>query len=70
LVMKIDASDDGFRLRELLARFGDSRADPRVPALARELAARHTLDQLEAMAAGQRDAVRALFERVLGRAGI
>ena len=70
LVMKIDAPDDGVRLRELLARFGDSPADPGVPTLARELAARHTLDQLEAMATGQRDEVRALFERVLGRAGL
>jgi hypothetical protein len=69
-VINVKLPNDASRLQELLLRFAESPVDPRVPSLARDLATRHTMDQLEAMAEGDCAAVRALFERLLGRAGL
>lgn len=66
----MDPADDASRLRDLLTRFGESPADPSLPALARDLATRHTLDQLEAMSQPDTRLLRELFDRFLGRAGL
>jgi hypothetical protein len=65
-----DTAEDASRLRDLLVRYSASPADPMIAAVARELATRHTLDQLEAMAKGNSLVVRALFDRLLGRSGL
>jgi hypothetical protein len=59
-------TEDVERLRWLLARFRENPAKPELTAVARDLADRFTLDQLEAMASDAEE-VHRVFNDLFGR---
>ena len=60
-------TDESVRLHWLLTRFGEEPSNPDLTSIARDLADRFTLDQLERMAPHNAQEIRPLFDQLLGR---